>query len=52
MAQSFRAADANLDGEVTRGEAQRLMFMPMSFEEMDRNKDGILSRSEYEDGLR
>jgi hypothetical protein len=52
LAQSFRQADANLDGELTRAEAQRLSIMPFSFEEMDRNKDGILSRSEYEDGVR
>lgn len=52
LAQSFRLADANLNGELTRAEAQRLSIMPSSFDEMDRNKDGILSRSEYEDGVR
>ena len=52
LAQAFRAADANLNGELTRAEAQRLTIMPASFEEMDRNKDGLLSRSEYEDGVR
>jgi hypothetical protein len=52
IALSFRQADANLDGELTRAEATRLTIMPLSFEEVDRNKDGILSRSEYEDGLR
>ena len=52
LAQAFRAADANLNGELTRAEAQRLTIMPASFEEMDRNKDGILSRSEFEDGVR
>lgn len=52
IAASFRQADANLDGQLTRAEAQRLTIMPASFEEMDRNKDGVLSRSEYEDGLR
>lgn len=52
LAQAFRAADANLNGELTRAEAQRLTIMPSSFEEMDRNKDGLLSRSEYEDGVR
>lgn len=52
LALAFRAADGNLNGELTRAEAQRLSIMPASFEEMDRNKDGILSRSEFEDGVR
>jgi hypothetical protein len=52
IAQSFLGADANRDGELTRGEAQRLTIMPYSFEEMDRNHDGILTRFEYEDGVR
>jgi hypothetical protein len=52
IAQSFLGADANRDGELTRAEAQRLTIMPYSFEEMDRNHDGILTRFEYEDGVR
>jgi hypothetical protein len=52
MARSFIGADANRDGDLTRAEATRLSILPISFEEMDRNKDGILSRSEYEDSLR
>jgi hypothetical protein len=52
IAQSFLAADLNRDGELTRAEAQRLNLMPNSFEHMDRNYDGILSRFEYEDGVR
>jgi hypothetical protein len=52
IAQSFLAADANRDGELTRAEAQRLSIMPSSFEEMDRDHDGILTRFEYEDGVR
>lgn len=52
LAQSFLLADANRDGELTRAEARRLTIMPLSFEEIDRNKDGVLSRSEYEDGAR
>lgn len=50
--QSFLGADANRDGELTRAEAQRLTIMPYSFEEMDRDHDGILTRSEYEDAVR
>ncbi|HWP11699.1 MAG TPA: hypothetical protein VNN06_07745 [Ramlibacter sp.] len=52
IARSFIGADANRDGELTRAEAQRLTIMPYSFEEMDRNHDGILTRFEYEDGVR
>ena len=52
VAQSFIGADANRDGELTRAEAQRLTLLPYSFEEMDRNFDGVISRSEYEDSMR
>jgi hypothetical protein len=52
IAQSFLGADANRDGELTRAEARRLSIMPSSFEEMDRDHDGILTRSEYEDAVR
>ena len=52
IAQSFLGADANRDGELTPAEARRLTIVPSSFEEMDRNHDGILTRSEYEDALR
>jgi hypothetical protein len=46
--QSFNAADANGDGQLTRAEAQRLSVMPHSFEDMDQNKDGAVTRAEYE----
>ena len=52
IAQSFIGADANRDGQLTPVEAQRLTIMPSSFEEMDLNHDGVLTRSEYEDSLR
>jgi hypothetical protein len=32
----------------TRAEAQQLTIMPRGFEEMDENKDGVVSRAEYE----
>jgi hypothetical protein len=51
IAQSFIAADANRDGELTRAEAQRLAIAPYSFEEMDLNHDGILTRFEYDDAF-
>ena len=52
VARSFLNADGNKDGELTRGEATRLGLALMTFEEMDRNYDGVISRFEYEDSLR
>ena len=52
IARSFFFADANHDGDLTRAEARRLSIGTMSFEEMDRNYDGLISRFEYEDSLR
>jgi len=52
VARSFIEADGNRDGDLTRSEARRLAIMPMSFEEMDRNFDGVISRFEYEDATR
>jgi len=46
--QAFDAADADSNGVLTRAEAQQLAIMPRSFEEMDENKDGVVSRGEYE----
>jgi len=46
--QAFDAADADSNGVLTRAEAQQLAIMPRSFEDMDENKDGVVSRSEYE----
>lgn len=52
IAGSFIGADANRDGELTPAEAQRLTIAPRSFEDMDANHDGIVSRSEYDDAFR
>jgi hypothetical protein len=52
FAQSFLGADLNRDGELTRAEAQRLTIAPYSFEDMDRNHDGIITRFEYDDAVR
>jgi hypothetical protein len=52
IARSFLGADANRDGDLTRAEASRLAIMPLPCEDMDLNRDGILSRSEYEEGVR
>jgi len=45
---AFDMADADTNGELTRAEIQRVAIMPRSFEEMDRNKDGLVTRAEYE----
>ncbi|QJW83278.1 hypothetical protein HK414_00510 [Ramlibacter terrae] len=50
--QSFLQADANADSQLTRAEAQRLAILPRSFEDLDANKDGILSPGEYQSGAR
>jgi hypothetical protein len=46
--QAFDLADANADGQLSRQEAQRLVIMPRNFEDMDQNKDGVVSRAEFE----
>jgi hypothetical protein len=52
VARSFYFADANHDGELSRAEAGRLSLRSLTFEEMDRNFDGIISRFEYDDSMR
>ena len=52
IARSFITADGNRDNELTEAEARRLSISMMTFQEMDRNFDGRVSRSEYEDSLR
>ena len=46
--QAFDLADGDSNGELSRAEAQRLTILPRSFEEMDQNKDGVLTRVEFE----
>jgi len=52
LARAFYDADYNHDGELTRAEAQRLTILPVPFDDLDRNRDGVLSRFEYEDAFR
>lgn len=51
-ARSFFFADANHDGELSPAEFRRLSIVTQSFEQMDRNFDGVISRFEYQDSLR
>lgn len=51
IARSFISADGNRDGELSEAEARRLSILMLSFQEMDRNFDGRVSRGEYEDSL-
>jgi hypothetical protein len=46
--EAFELADGDGNGELTRAEVQRVAVMPRTFEDMDQNKDGVVTRAEYE----
>ena len=46
--QAFELADGDSNGELSRLEAQRLTILPRPFEDMDQNKDGVLTRIEFQ----
>jgi len=52
VSQMFGAADLDHDGLLSRAEALRLPLVTMSFDDMDTNRDGVVSRSEYDASLR
>jgi len=52
VAQLFAQADADSDGLLTRAEALHLPMVTKSFDDMDTNRDGVVSRSEYDASLR
>lgn len=45
---AFELADSDTNGELSRAEIQRVAILPRGFEEMDQNKDGVVTRAEYE----
>jgi hypothetical protein len=46
--EAFELEDTDSNGELTRAEIQRVVILPRSFEDMDQNKDGVVTRAEYE----
>jgi len=48
LQEAFTTADSDSNNELTRAEAQQLVILPRNFEDLDANKDGVLSRAEYE----
>ncbi len=51
VARAFLGADRNRDGELSRAEARQLTLGNFSFEELDRNHDGIVTRWEFDDAM-
>jgi Ca2+-binding EF-hand superfamily protein len=47
----FRQADTNADGKLSREEAAKLPAVAARFDELDTDKDGALSMSEYLAGV-
>ncbi|AEG91147.1 EF-hand domain-containing protein [Ramlibacter tataouinensis] len=47
LSRAFTEADTDGNGELTRAEALRLAYLPRSFEELDANRDGVLTGEEY-----
>jgi hypothetical protein len=44
---AFMRADANGDGKLSKTEASRLPAVAQKFDALDKDKDGVLSMSEY-----
>ena len=47
----FNAADANHDGGLDRTEAELMPMLSMYFDEVDTNKNGLVTRQEYLDAM-
>jgi Ca2+-binding EF-hand superfamily protein len=48
----FARIDTNSDGKVSKDEAARMPGVATRWEELDKNKDGALSREEFVTGFR
>jgi hypothetical protein len=48
----FQRADANGDGKLTKEEAARVPSIGARFEQLDKNKDGVLSMDEFLSAMR
>jgi len=48
----FARIDTNSDGKVSKDEAARMPAVATRWEELDKNKDGVLSREEFVAGFR
>ena len=44
---AFKRADANGDGKLSKDEAARLPAVAARFDELDKDKDGLLSMAEF-----
>ncbi len=51
VAEAFKRADADGDGNLSREEANQLPAVAQRFEQLDANNDGKLSRKEFDEGL-
>ncbi len=49
---AFARADKDRNGGLSRAEATAFTDVRLNFEELDANKDGVLSRAEFEKGVR
>lgn len=47
---AFTRADSNSDGKLTKQEAARLPAIASRFDELDKDKDGMLTSAEFEAG--
>ena len=48
---AFKLADSNGDGKITREEAERFPAVLRRFDQVDVDKDGVISRAEWEAAL-